>query len=165
MIYLEPFNSNMDILEYRMFQEIPFSENGIYNHINGLSFDKFKEFLKYEEKFKTEEMSYVFYDDGFPIGRVTINLSLLWNCEKDKSNIGYVIRPSKREQGYGSLILKMALKECQNLNFQEVFLKCNNNNLKSKKTILKNGGIYKEDINNISIFKINISQKINKFYR
>ena len=57
-----------------------------------------------------------------------------------KSQIFYKIRKSKRNKGYGNLILKLALIETNNIGFKKVRINCDDKNEFSKKIILKNGG-------------------------
>ncbi len=60
-------------------------------------------------------------------------------------HIGYGIRPSERNKGYASYLLKQALTKCKELNITQVLITCNEDNIASAKVILKNGGI-EEDL-------------------
>lgn len=60
-------------------------------------------------------------------------------------HIGYGIRPSERNKGYASYLLKQALTKCKELNINHVLITCNEDNIASAKVILKNGGI-EEDL-------------------
>ncbi|MGL4308799.1 MAG: GNAT family N-acetyltransferase [Cetobacterium sp.] len=76
------------------------------------------------------------------IGRVSIRHRLNKNYSDFLGHIGYAIVPSFRSKGYGSLILKLALKKCKPLNLDKVLLTCNSFNSHSREIIKKNNGIY-----------------------
>lgn len=62
-------------------------------------------------------------------------------------HIGYSVRPSKRNQGYGSCILQEALDICRRImKFQRVLLTCSSNNVPSIKIIIKNSGNYENSV-------------------
>jgi predicted acetyltransferase len=75
-------------------------------------------------------------------------------------HIGYDISPSFRNKGYGSQILKLALKNALKLGILEAVVTCEVNNIASKKIIEKNNGkflgtIFDEEENeNLYKFKI-----------
>ncbi len=75
------------------------------------------------------------------IGHIFIHhindLNLLRDYE---GNIGYAIRPTERNKGYGTEMLRLALKECQNLNLKEVLISCDRENIPSSKVIENNNG-------------------------
>ncbi len=56
-------------------------------------------------------------------------------------HIGYEIRPSKRGQSYGKLILKLMLEKAREAGYESVVLLCNEDNLASLKVIEANGGV------------------------
>lgn len=76
------------------------------------------------------------------IGRVGIRHSLNKDYFNFKGHIGYAIVPSQRKNGYGNLILKLALEKAKLLTLNRVLLTCNSFNIPSKKIIEKNGGIF-----------------------
>ncbi len=57
-------------------------------------------------------------------------------------HIGYFIRPTRRFQGYGSIILSLALEEAKKLGINPVLVTCDADNAGSKKIIEKNGSIF-----------------------
>jgi len=68
--------------------------------------------------------------------------------EHGYGHIGYGIRPSERRKGYATKILELALAKCRELGISEVHVGCLEDNIGSKKTILKNGGVfYKKLVN------------------
>jgi predicted acetyltransferase len=56
-------------------------------------------------------------------------------------HIGYAIRPSRRKQGYGKLILKYGLQQAKAFGFERVLLTCDQDNHSSRTIIESNGGV------------------------
>lgn len=86
---------------------------------------------------------YIFYVNDSPVGEIGIRNSLNDFYNDKGSQIFYVIRLSQRNKGYGTIMLKYALNECKNLGFKELGINCDDNNISSKKVILKNNGLLK----------------------
>lgn len=61
-------------------------------------------------------------------------------------NIGYSVRKSERQKGYASEILRLALRKCRIMNMDRVLITCDKDNIGSAKTILKNGGILENEV-------------------
>ena len=59
---------------------------------------------------------------------------------KEGGHIGYGIRPARRRQGYGRLILALALEECRRLDIRRVLVTCLDDNAASARIIEANGG-------------------------
>jgi len=81
-------------------------------------------------------------DNGEFIGRVQIRHKLSEYLSRRGGHIGYYIRPTKRNMGYGKKILEMALFEAKKMGFEKVLLTCNDDNIGSWKIIEANGGIF-----------------------
>ncbi len=56
-------------------------------------------------------------------------------------HIGYSVRPAERRKGHATRILAEALRKCDELGIQRVLVTCNDDNIGSAKTIIKNGGV------------------------
>ena len=56
-------------------------------------------------------------------------------------NIGYTVRPAERQKGYASEMLRLILDVCRDFGEERVLLVCDAENAASRKTILKNGGV------------------------
>ena len=56
-------------------------------------------------------------------------------------HIGYSVRKSERRKGYAKEMLALALQECRRLNLKKVLVTCDSENIASAKTILANGGV------------------------
>ncbi|MGG0184986.1 GNAT family N-acetyltransferase [Bacillus rhizoplanae] len=75
------------------------------------------------------------------VGAVNIRHQLtekLLNCG---GHIGYGIRPSERQKGYATTLLALALEKTKGLGIQKALVVCDESNVGSEKTIIKNGGI------------------------
>ena len=59
---------------------------------------------------------------------------------KEGGHVGYGIRPAWRRQGYGKLILALALEECRRLGLHRVLVTCLEDNVASARIIEANGG-------------------------
>lgn len=139
---------------FDMYQDIPYSEIGSSNKINGVTYEEFlnicDEYIKEEKEINSElnttTQRYILYDNEILIGEVGIRTTINDYWKNKGSQIYYKIRTSKRGKGYGNLILLLALEEAKKIGLKKVRINCDNNNIASKKLIIKNGG--KEDIIN-----------------
>jgi len=89
---------------------------------------------------------YWLIDSDEVIGRVDIRHSLTENLMRIGGHIGYDIRPSKRNQGYGKEILKLALPKAKALGLIKVLVTCDETNIASKKIIEANGGAFENSV-------------------
>ena len=63
-------------------------------------------------------------------------------------HIGYAVRPSKHNQGYGTENLRLLLIEAKKLGIDRALITCNEDNIGSARVIEKNGGVYQDTIGN-----------------
>ena len=115
-------------------------------------------------------------DDSDFYGEISIRHRLTESLLKHGGNIGYAIRYSKRGQGYGKLMLKLALEYAyQELGLRKVMLTCYEFNKVSEGVMLANGATlgealpYKDEEYEgvVKKFWINITSKIiecDRFY-
>ena len=61
---------------------------------------------------------------------------------------GYGIRPSERRKGYATEMIGLALEECRKLGIDKVLMTCDKDNIGSRKSILKNGGVLENEFVN-----------------
>ena len=60
--------------------------------------------------------------------------------EHEGGHIGYAIRPSERQKGYGTCILALTLEKAGDLGLNRVLLTCDTDNIGSARIIERNGG-------------------------
>lgn len=75
------------------------------------------------------------------IGRASLRYELNERLREFGGHIGYEIRPSERQKGYGKLILKLMLERASELDINQVLISCDDDNLASAKIIEANGGL------------------------
>lgn len=107
--------------------------------------------------------TYLAYDNNKLIGLLSIRYGLPNELAQKYGHIGYGVRPSERQKGYATKILKYALKECKNLGLNKVILGCYKENIASAKTIIKNGGKLIRETNEIkninNYYEINLTSQ------
>jgi predicted acetyltransferase len=79
-------------------------------------------------------------DDEF-IGEAQVRHRLNAYLIKEGGHVGYGIRPGRRRQGYGKLILALALEKCRALGIERALITCMQDNVASARIIEANGGV------------------------
>lgn len=79
-------------------------------------------------------------DNGKIVASSRLRHYLNAGLEEEGGHIGYDVRPSSRQKGYGMLILKLTLEKAVELGLEKVLLTCDTDNIASTKIIEKNGG-------------------------
>lgn len=93
---------------------------------------------------------YYLVDDENPnyiIGYGSVDDSAILDYHKsylNEGNIGYGIRPSERNKGYGTLLLKLLLVKCEELGMYEVCVSCFEKNIPSKRIIENNNSRFEK---------------------
>ncbi|OGI67876.1 hypothetical protein A2738_03275 [Candidatus Nomurabacteria bacterium RIFCSPHIGHO2_01_FULL_42_15] len=85
-------------------------------------------------------------ENGKFIGWTKIRHKLNENLLLQGGHIGYSIRPSMRNKGYGTKILELALDEAKKLGIEKALLTCEDDNINSAKVIEKNGGVLENKV-------------------
>ena len=80
------------------------------------------------------------------IGLLTLRFHLNEQFLHSGGHIGYVVRPSKRRRGYGTMLLHLGLEKARERGLQRVLLTCNETNIGSRKIIETNGGQFENAV-------------------
>lgn len=80
------------------------------------------------------------------VGAVCIRHYLTEALLNSGGHIGDGVRPSERRKGYATEMIGLALNICRNMGIDKVMMSCRKDNIASKKSIMKNGGVYDCDI-------------------
>lgn len=90
--------------------------------------------------------TYWIIDNDEFIGVINLRHRLTPSLEKFGGHIGYAIRPTKREKGYGAKALKMLLPIAFNMGIKKILITCDIDNIVSIKIIESNGGVLQDEI-------------------
>ena len=74
------------------------------------------------------------------IGCIHLRHDLTPTLRQIGGHIGYLIRPAKRGQGYGTALLSQTLDRARQMEFTRVLITCDTDNSASARVIEKNGG-------------------------
>lgn len=66
--------------------------------------------------------------------------------EKYAGHIGYSVRPSERQKGYATWMLHNIMPFCRSIGLEKILVCCLDHNEASRRTILKNGGVYEKTV-------------------
>ena len=80
------------------------------------------------------------------VGAVNIRHYLNDALLRSGGHIGDGIRPSERRKGYATAMIALALEECKKLGIEKVLMTCDKNNIGSVKSIVRNGGVLENEI-------------------
>ena len=107
---------------YNMLQEIPEVENGFMNGAKGLTYEEFKDWLVIQdniskgvglEDWMTDQIIYWFYIDSVPVGFGKVRHRPTKQQKKVGGHVGYAIKPSERNKGYGKLLLDLLIDKAR----------------------------------------------------
>jgi predicted acetyltransferase len=79
-------------------------------------------------------------DENVWIGPLTLRTQINEQFLRSGGHIGYVIRPTRRQRGYGTALLRLGLEQSRTRGLQRVLLTCAETNIGSRKVIEANGG-------------------------
>ena len=88
------------------------------------------------------QFAYLRERDGKIVGMIQVRHSLNDHLAQYAGHIGYSVRPDERRKGYAGAMLAGVLPHCRSLGLARVMVTCNADNEASRRTILKNGGVY-----------------------
>lgn len=94
-----------------------------------------------------ETIFWLILEDQF-VGRLGLRHRLNEDLILFGGNIGYEIRPTMRQRGYGKLMCRMGLDEARKLGLPRVLITCDDDNLASIRIIESNGGVLENKVDN-----------------
>ena len=84
--------------------------------------------------------------DGRIVGMLQVRLALNDYLLHYGGHIGYSVRPDERQQGIATWMLHNVLTYCREIGLKRVMVACEPWNVGSRKTILRNGGVYEKTV-------------------
>lgn len=112
-----------------------------------------------EDKVPASTYFLVRTSDNKIIGMINIRHKLNEFLLNEGGHIGYSVRPTERKKGYGTLMLKLGLDKCRELNLNRILITCDKINIVSAKIIQNNNGILENEV-----FSETFSEIIQKYW-
>lgn len=91
--------------------------------------------------------TYFWITDGDPeefVGYLALRHSLTPWLLEEGGHIGYSVRPSRRREGHATRALALAARRAAELGLDRVLVTCDEDNLGSRRTIERCGGVYED---------------------
>lgn len=92
------------------------------------------------------ENFYLCYEGNRLIGVFSLKFELTKFLLNYGGHIGYATRPSERNRGLATQMLKQGLELSKGFGFDRILCICDNDNYASEKVILKNGGVFENEL-------------------
>ena len=122
--------------------------NGSCGFINYANYDEWLEKVNQAKNAETSQLKVpastyfsVRKSDNKIIGTIQLRHRLTDELEKHGGHIGYSIRPSERQKGYGKQQLLLVLEIAKQMKIPKVMISCYKDNIASSRTAISCGGI------------------------
>lgn len=120
--------------------------------------ESFKDWMNFEKRLKAKYKNYapshiylaVRKEDDRLVGIIDYRSPLTEFLMKYGGNIGYSVRPSERGNGYAAEMLRLILSICRDAGEEKILVTCDKDNVASRKSIIKNGGVLENEIYDVS---------------
>lgn len=103
---------------------------------------------EYRKTFPTRKIPYTMYlairkADNALVGLIDVRDYINKNTgeKQGERDIGYSVRPTERQKGYGKEMLKLLLDKLKNSDLDKVIARCSKSNIGSRNILIANGGI------------------------
>ena len=155
MIKLEKLTHEYKKQFFEMMEEWTSQKETIIPYmLTKIDYKYFDIFIKLIEKYEAFDLKvkvnlYMCIDTNINkiIGAVAIRETLTPLLLQRGGHVAYGVRPSMRNKGYGTQIIKLACEKCLEFGIKKVLFVCENKNIYSRKAILKNNAIFENEIN------------------
>lgn len=131
MLYLQAVSLEDGREFYDMLQRIGAKENGFINHVNGMAYADFSDWLARHvnmaqgiglEDWMVPSSTFWLMDGGVPVGQGNLRHRLTEKLREAGGHIGYAIDSAQRGKGYGKALLRLLLEEARRMGIQEDIL-------------------------------------------
>jgi len=167
MIYRLPEINDKSILQEYMQEHYDNKESGISASL-GLPASEYPDWVEKIQRNASvgdeqwgKSLLYLCFDKSKLIGLLSIRYELSEAFTKKYGDIGYGVRPSERNKGYATTMLRYALSVCKEKGMDKVLLGCYKDNLASVAVIKKNGGVLVDENDNYNEGRISQYYLIN----
>lgn len=92
------------------------------------------------------ENFYLCYEGKKLVGVFSLKFELTAFLLNYGGHIGYAVRPDMRNNGLATQMLQQGLKLAKNFGIEHILCVCNSDNYASEKVILKNGGVFENEL-------------------
>lgn len=146
MIYRLPALSDQDLLQTYVQEHYDHKEAGISASLGLTSsayadwVEKIRQNASLGDEQWGKSLLYLCFEGERLIGLLSIRPELPEALSNSLGDIGYGVRPSERNKGYATGMLRHGLSVCREQGKRQVILGCYKENVASAKVIEKNGG-------------------------
>lgn len=146
--YLHSYQEAFDEYKQNDVQTYAFDDANAYN-----IFEKYDNY-RYERNLKPNRVGADYYwlvdeDRNYFIGEICIRHRLTDDLKRYGGHIGYGVRYSEWNKGYGTLMLRLGLEKAKCLGITTVLITCDDDNHGSAKVMENNGLILQDKISNV----------------